>query len=574
MKTDLNEIVRKHALKNAADYGKAQAGSVASKVFAEAPDAKSDVKAAMKLVAEEVGRANTMQKGEVEKELKKYGFVEKKEEGEKRFRLEGAVEGKVVTRFLPEPNGPAHVGHAKAAWLSAEAARQWRGKCLLRWDDTNPEKETKEFVDSIRADLKWLGLEFARESFTSDFMPKLYERADKLVASGDAYVCECTKATIGVNREAEKACDCRSRSAKENNPLWEKMKSGGFKEGEAILRLRGDLNSENTVMRDPSLFRIIEAPHYRQGTKYKAWPTYDFEVSITDSLDGVTHALRSKEYELRDELYYYVIGKVGGGLRKPRIYDFSRLEIKGTALSKRVLRPLIESGKVLGWDDPRLPTIAGLRRRGILPGVIKEFVLSFGLSKVESEPSWTALLVANKRALETKAPHFFFVANPVKLKVSNAPHRKIKIRKHPKLELGERVVDSREEFFLAGEDAAALKKGEVFRLKDSYNVKVTKKSKTALEGEYAGEELIPESKKIQWVAAQDAKRGGALDCELVVVSDLLDDKGEFNEASLRVEKGKCETACGELRKGDAVQFERVGYAVLDDVAKKRFILSC
>ncbi|MFH0973632.1 MAG: glutamate--tRNA ligase [Candidatus Micrarchaeota archaeon] len=569
MNDDLKEIVRKHALKNAADYGKAAAGSVASKVFAEAPEAKRDVKATMKLVNEEVTRANALSKSEVEKELAKHSFVEKKEasESEKRFRLEGAVEGGVVTRFLPEPNGPAHIGHAKAAWLSAEAARQWKGKCLLRWDDTNPEKEKREFADAIRADLRWLGLEFARESFTSDLMPKLYEFAEKLVAQGDAYVCECSKEEIGKNREAKRACECRSRSTKENAALWRKMRNGETKEGEAILRLKANLESENTVMRDPSLFRVIEAPHFRQGEKYKAWPTYDFEVSISDSLDGVTHALRSKEYELRDELYYYIIDKLG--LRKPVIYDFSRLEIKGTALSKRVLRPLIESGKVWGWDDPRLPTLAGLRRRGILPNVIREFVLSFGLSKVESEPSWTALLVANKRALDATAPHYFFVAEPVKLKVASAPARKIKIRKHPKLELGERAVDSRDEFFLSREDAVSLKKGEIFRLKESYNVKAVKKSKAGLEGEYAGEELIPESKKIQWVAVNEA-----LDAELVIVGDLLNERGEFNEKSLSVRKGKCEAACAQLRRGDVVQFERVGYAILDDEAKRRFILSC
>jgi glutamyl-tRNA synthetase len=212
-----------------------------------------------------------------------------------------------------------------------------------------------------------------------------------------------------------------------------------------------------------------------------------------------------------------------------------------------------------------------LRRRGILPGVIRDFVLSFGLSKVESEPGWTALLVANKRALDASVPHYFFVANPVKLKVAGAPHRKIKIRKHPKLELGERVMDSKNEFFLAGEDAAALKKGELFRLKDSFNVKIAKKTKTGLEGEYAGEELTAESKKIQWVAAQEA-----IDAELVVVGDLLDERGEFNAESLKTLEGKCEAACAELKKGTAVQFERVGYAVLDDAnaARKRFILSC
>ncbi|NYZ77951.1 glutamate--tRNA ligase [Candidatus Micrarchaeota archaeon] len=562
---NLEEIARKHALKNALDYGKANAKAVVGKVLAEAPEAKKDMKKTMALVEKTVAEVNKLSSAKVEEQASGYKFIEKKkEEGEKQLRLENAVHGKVVTRFLPEPNGFLHMGHAKAAWLSCEAARQYDGKTVLRWDDTNPEKEKQEFVEAIREDLKWLGLEFDRESFTSDFMPRFYEFAEKLVKQGDAYACYCAKEEIARNRELQKPCEHRNAGVKENLEAWKKMVAGKFKEGEAILRLKADLNALNTVMRDPTLFRMIFTPHYRQKEKYKAWPTYDFEVSISDSLDGVTHALRSKEYELRDELYYYIIDKVG--LRKPIIYDFSRLNIRGTLLSKRFLRPLIEEGKVWGWDDPRLPTIRGLRRRGILPEAIKTFVLSFGLSKVESEPGWDALLVENRKLLDPVGEHYFFVENPVKLVVENAEKPAVvKLSKHP-VKGGERVVKHDNEFFVQESDLKKMKKNEVFRLKDLYNVKLLDYSKGKAKGEFSGKELV-EGKKIQWVSVLEAEKA-----ELIELGDLfVNDK--FNENSLRVRKGVCEKACTRLKQNTIIQFERVGFARLDDEKKMRFILS-
>ncbi|PIO06009.1 glutamate--tRNA ligase, partial [Candidatus Micrarchaeota archaeon CG08_land_8_20_14_0_20_59_11] len=311
----MKSIILKYALKNAHDYGKANAGAVAGKVIAEAPEAKKDMKATMKAVAEAVVEVNRMKKAEVEEKLKRYVFAEKKEE-EKGITLESAERGRVVTRFLPEPNGFLHLGHAKAALLSYEAAKEYSGKCLLRFDDTNPEKEETEYVAAIQDDLKWLGLTFSDTRFTSDKLPELYEKAEQLIAQGDAYVCECAQEKIKANREAKKGCKCRER--KDSLVIWKGMQK--MNEGAAVLRLKGCMDSENTVMRDPTLFRILDAPHYRQGTKYRVWPTYDFEVSISDSLDGITHALRSKEYELRDELYCYILDRLR--MRKPIVYDF------------------------------------------------------------------------------------------------------------------------------------------------------------------------------------------------------------------------------------------------------------
>ncbi|MEK6923708.1 MAG: glutamate--tRNA ligase family protein, partial [Candidatus Micrarchaeota archaeon] len=402
MDAQIVEAARKHALANAIEFGKASAGAVAGKVIAEVPSAKGDIRATMKGVGEQVAAVNKLSRGEMLAQVKEYSFVEKPAEGERKLSLQGCEEGKVVTRFPPEPNGYPHIGHAKAAWLNRQLANDWGGTCILRFDDTNPEAEREEFANAILYDLKWLGIEFDGEVvYASDLMPEFYNRCEQLLAAGGAYACSCGEEAVKLSREKGVACNCRSRSAKENLGVWGAMREGRTAKGGAIIRFKGDLKSANTAMRDPTLFRVLDAAHWRQGTKFKAWPTYDFEAAVADSVTGVTHALRSKEYELRDELYAALLECLG--MRKPVVYGFSRLALKGTALSKRLVKPLIETGRVSGWDDVRLPTIAGLRRRGILPQVIREFVLSFGLSKVESRPDWEALLSLNRKALDPVA---------------------------------------------------------------------------------------------------------------------------------------------------------------------------
>ena len=393
----------------------------------------------------------------------------------------------------------------------------------------------------------------------------MYDCAGRMVSEGNAFVCEGTKEDVKRNREEKKECACRHQTNEKNLEYWKGMVEGAFKEGEAIVRLKGDMQSENTVMRDPTLFRILSAPHYRQSTKYCVWPTYDFEVSIADSLEGVTHALRSKEYELRDELYHFILDKLG--LRKPFVYDFSRLNIRGNALSKRLIKPFVEAKQVWGWDDPRLLTLKGLKRRGILPEAIRTFVLGFGLSKVESAPSLEALLKENAKLLEPQAEHYFMRPKPFRLAVKNPKETYAKIPLHPAQNKGYRVLHAERDFYLAKKDAENLGEGEIFRLKELYNVKLLEKTPNGLLGEYAGKELIGETKKIQWIPVNEA-----VQCELVSVADLLvDDK--FNQRSLSVESAYCEAECKKLEEGDIVQFERVGFARLDDKKKMRFILT-
>ncbi len=554
----LEETIRKHVLKNAHDYKLAIPGKVIGKVIGEWPDAKADMKATMKLINEEAKRVNSLAPDALEKELADFTFEEKKEE-KKEIELPGAAQGRVVTRFPPEPSGYPHIGHAKAAWLDFESARRYGGKMLLRLDDTNPEKEKQEFVDALKEGLLWLGIDWADETYTSDRMEEFYTYCDELFVKYAAYVCTCPAAEVKKGREAKKACDCSAREPQENMALFRKMREGKMEEGEAVVRFKGSMQSENTVMRDPTLFRIIAAPHYRQGEKYKCWPSYDFAAPIMDSLEGVTHAMRTKEYELRNELYFAVLSKLE--LRRPQLIEFSRLQIKNAPISKRLIAPLVADGRVEGYVDPRLPTLSGLKRRGILPEAIREFVLSFGLSKVESEPGYDKLLSLNRKLLDERAARRYFVANPVKLSVEGAPEKEAIVKNHPtKKEMGERKIAAASQFYISGSDAQALQMGELFRLKELYNLTVLGKTEGEIRAKYEADEGIA-ARKLQWVPVESA-----VACKVKKPTDLLDEAGNYRADSLPVESGFCEASCRDLPDGAIVQFERYGYARLDGKA--------
>jgi glutamyl-tRNA synthetase len=564
---DLAQIIRKYVLKNAFDYGKANAGAVVGKVIAEAPDCKKDMKATMAKIDAEIASVSQLSKSEIEREMSRFEYAEKKEE-KKELEIPGAEMGKVVVRYPPEPNGWPHIGHAKAFCLSWSIAQRYTGRVLLRWDDTNPEAEKAEFLDAIRDGIRWLGLHWDEEKYCSDYLPQMYGLCEKLLNQADAYSCHCSQDEISKGRELMKRCACASRPVPTHLEEWKKMLDGTTPQGTATIRLKGDMSSQNTVMRDPTLFRIITAPHYRQGTKYRVWPTYDFQGSVMDSVLDITVPIRSKEYELRDELYVFLLKKLG--LRVPQMVSISRLSIKNAPVSKRLLRPLVESGKLSGWDDPRLPTLAGLKRRGILPQAIREFVLSFGISKVESEPDWEALLAENRKLLDHVSPHYFFVPEPVELKIHGLEHQEIELKLHPKQEMGMRPVAVSSRVLIPKADASGFHKGDVFRLKDLCNVQLLELEDA--DGRMVGQ-LVPDSqvqKKIQWVGTDKAE------CEVLVPGDLLDSSGEFNPASLRSVNGYCESVCRDLEDGTVVQFERFGFCRLDrkEGGKLVFVFSC
>ena len=585
-KLSLEEIIRKHSLKNAADYKLAIPAKVVGKVIGEFPDAKNDMKATMKLLNEEAKRVNALTHAQVLQEMKEFEFEEKKVE-KKELELPSAVQGHVLTRFPPEPSGYPHIGHAKAAWLDCQSALNYGGKMLLRFDDTNPEKEKQEYVEALKEGLTWLGIEWSQESYTSDRMEEFYTYCDEMFVKYKAYVCTCSAEAVKKGREEKKACDCTVREPQENMKLFRKMRDasrpkdgcapsgqkpeagGKMSEGEAVVRFRGDMHSENTVMRDPTLFRIIVASHYRQGEKYKCWPSYDFVAPIMDSTEGVTHAMRTKEYELRDELYFAILKILE--LRPPQLIEFSRLSIKGAPISKRLITPLVAAGKVEGWNDPRLPTLKGLARKGILPEAVKSFVLSFGISKVESEPNWDALLAENRKLLDERCMRRYFVRSPVKLLVDGAPEKEAEVSNHPKnAGMGKRKIITASEFWIAGTDADALTIGETFRLKELYNLVVTEKTTECIKAKYDADEGLA-AKKIQWVPV-----ASALNCKVKIAGDLLDESDNFRENSMSEDNGYCEASCLELTVGDIVQFERYGYARIDKIEENRlvFIFSC
>ncbi|HDO19136.1 MAG TPA: glutamate--tRNA ligase, partial [Thermoplasmatales archaeon] len=396
---DLRILIKKYALQNAIQHdGKADVKAVMGKVIAEKKELRSMAKELFGIVKEVVDEVNGLaveEQTEILREIEPRLLIKEKREKELKLPpLPNAEKGKVVTRFPPEPNGYLHIGHAKAALIGYEYARMYDGIFILRFDDTNPDNAKLEYYDAQKEDLEWLGIEWDKEYCTSSKLSTHYKLAEQLIKQGDAYVCRCDQDTLRNNRFRGIACNCREQSPDENLSLWKSMHEE-IEQGRAILRLKGDLTSKNTAMRDPTLFRIIDAEHPIQGNKYRVWPTYDFAGAVEDSLSGVTHPFRTKEYELRDEVYFYLLEKLN--LRKPFLMEFSRLSIEGMPVSKRKIKPLIEAGNVEGYDDIRLPTLRGLKRRGILAETIRKFVLSQGISKAESVVTFDQIEAINRK---------------------------------------------------------------------------------------------------------------------------------------------------------------------------------
>jgi glutamyl-tRNA synthetase len=436
---------------------------------------------------------------------------------------------------------------------------------MLYFDDTNPDLEKQEFVDAFHEDLKWLGIKFDGEYYASDHIPLLYGYAERAIGKGKAYVCTCDGERIKRHRFSGTGCEHKSQSAEKNAELWKMVLDGNFESGKAVLRLNSDMKALNTTMRDPTLFRIKHATHYRQGDKYFVWPTYDFCTSIVDSINGVTDVLRDKNYEMRNELYFAVLDALE--LRKPRITSFSRLTISNNVTSKRNVRALIAEHKIDGWDDPRLVTIRALRRRGITLQAIREFALSSGMGKAESTVPIEALLRINRKMLDPVAKRLFFIENPVELKVSglSAKESTVSMKLHPTENIGYREYSADGVLCIGSDDANRLNEGDIVRLKDAFNIKIVKTGK-AISASYAGQEQAgPSTAKLRWMP-----KSGMVKCELWDVGELL--VGEaFNKDSIKKRQGYAEGHASKLGDNDIVQFESCGLYKLDDRKAMRFL---
>jgi len=555
----IRKEIRKFALQNAFEHeGKTQDKIILAKILGNKPEFRTKVKEIAVDIAKIVGEINQIsledQKKEIEENFPEIlAPKEKVEEREGLPPLKGAEQGKVITRFPPEPNGYPHIGHAKAAIINSEYAKMYGGKCILRMDDTNPEAERMEYHAAIKVGLDWLGVEFDIIKNTSDDMEFFYEKGLDLVNSGKAYVCTCKREMISNNRKERKACKCSLVDIKKNIQGWKKMFEK-YKPGEAIVRFRGDMKSDNAVMRDPVLFRIIEEKHYTLGEKYRVWPSYDFAVAIEDSKDGVTHAFRSKEFELRKDLINAILDELG--MRKPYQDFFSRLEFKGMPISKRILKPLIEEGKVSWYDDPRLPTLEALRRRGIKPEAIKKFILSLGLTKANTLAPFDALESFNRKFVDANSIRLFMVSKPKKFRIDKIPFSSVQIPNHPIKDMGKRTIEFDENFLISGEDAENIKEGLQVRLLGLGNVKITKLG-NILEGEFVENGDITNIKKIQWVPQKNVHQ-----IKLLIPNQLFIDE-EFNENSLEELEIYTEPHYLKLKEGEEIQFVRFGYCRKD-----------
>lgn len=559
MDDSVRNKIRKVALQNALEHGKTQDKIVLAKILATEPSLRGQVKEIMPIISEIVGNVNGLsseeQRSQVESEFPDLlAEKPKKEEREGLPPLAGAEQGKVVTRFPPEPNGYPHIGHAKAAIIDEEYARMYGGQLVLRFDDTNPEAERLEYYAAIKVGLEWLGIKFDKIKNTSDDIELLYKKCLELLNGNFAYVCTCKQDAISANRREMKACKCSFGSQGQNLERWEKMFTK-YKQGEAIVRFRGDMKSENTVMRDPVMCRIIETKHPLLLDKYRVWPSYDFAVAIEDSMDGITHAFRTKEYELRNELYYAILDALK--LRKPQVIEFSRLGFEGMPVSKRVLRPLIEDGRVSGYDDPRLPTLEAMKRRGIRPEAVRKFVLSLGFTKADTLAPFETLESFNRKIVDSESVRLHMVKNAASLTVRGLPAKSITMQNHPTKDMGKRTIELGENFIVEEEDLKNLKVGDKLRLIGLGNIQITKLG--GAEAEYIGDEVLHDTAKIHWVVQNTAQK-----LKILIPSQLFFGD-EFNEKSLEEINVFTEPYYSELKEGAEIQFVRFGYCRKDSV---------
>lgn len=498
----------------------------------------------------------------------------------------------VQTRFPPEPNGYLHIGHAKALCVDFGVAEKFGGKCNLRFDDTNPTKEDVEYVDAIQYDIRWLGFEWDKLRFGSEYFDKCYELAVKLIKNGDAYVCDLTKDEMreyrGTLTEPGKDSPFRNRSIEENLDLFERMRTGEFEDGSRTLRAKIDMASPNINLRDPALYRILHRRHHQTGDKWCIYPMYDFAHPIQDAIEGITHSLCSLEYEAHRPLYNWVIEKCGFE-HKPRQIEFARLNMTNTIMSKRYLRRLVEEGYVSGWDDPRMPTLCGMRRRGYTPEAIKDFLERAGVSKADSTVDTAMLEHCVREHLNLTAHRAIAILDPVKVIIDNWDdgYENITLENLPGDESqGTHTVRFGRELYIEREDFMEeppkkffrLKPDGEVRLKGAYIVKCISARKdengvvTEIHCTYdpatrSGECERKVKGTLHWLCAEDAVPAEFRLYESLMAPDANPDAEDFieniNKNSLETKHGFVEPMLAECKAGERYQFMRIGYFAAD-----------
>jgi len=569
---ELKELIRKIALLNAIRHdGKAQTGPVIGKLLGEKPELRTRAKEVNSLVSNVVQEVNSLSLNEQKRIVEEKwpeALVKEKVEEEKRLPPLPNVDkyAQVVTRFSPNPDCVLHLGSARAIVLCHEYARMYKGKFILRFEDTDPKlkRPVLKFYDRIREDLAWLGCKPDEEHIQSDRIPIYYEYAEKLLKEGNAYVCTCPPKLFREKVLASKPCECRNLPPQEHIARWQRMLEGDFKEGEAVVRVKTDLNHPNPAVRDWPALRVIDIekyPHPRVGSKYHVWPLYNFACGIDDHLMGVTHIIRGKEHltnMVRQEYMYKHLG-----WQYPEAIHYGRLKITGASLSKSKIVQGMREGLYKDWDDPRLATFAALRRRGIMPEAIKKLIIDVGPKTSDVVLSWENLYAYNRKILDPKTDRYFFVHNPIQLTVKDIPKTfKAKLRlhpDHPERGFREYVITSRRDgnsaaLWISKSDTAALKAGKVIRLMGLFNIKIEKVKAYSAEASFISEPY-EEARKVGAPLIHWIPIGADMPCQ-VVMPDAT------------IAEGIAENLCRRLKPNDIIQFERFGFVRVDEINMK------
>ena len=508
--------------------------------------------------------------------------------------------GRVLTRFPPEPNGYLHIGHVKSICLNFGLGKKYHGETNVRFDDTNPSKEEVEYVNSILEDVKWLGFQWKEPvHYASDYFPQLYEFARRLIQMGLAYVDDSTGEEIHAMRgdltHPGTESPYRNRSVEENLRLFEEMKDGKYADGEKCLRAKIDMASPNIVMRDPVIYRILRATHHRTGDTWCIYPLYDFAHPLSDAIEGITHSICTLEFAERRPLYEWCL-QAYEGAEKPRQIEFARLNVSTMITSKRKLRRMVEAGVVSGWDDPRMPTISGIRRRGYTPESLHAFCEEIGVAKSDNEVSIAQLEHCIREDLKAKAPRIMAVIDPIKVVLTNYPEDQIEMmpmeNNSENEAMGTRLVPFGREIYIEAEDFMEnpahkffrMTPGKEVRLKGAYIVRcdeVVKNEDGSIKEIHCTCDMDTKSgtpgadRKVKgtlhWVSAAKAVPITARLYDYLISPDDTDDGRDFmekiNTNSLTEMRGYAEPAISEYGVGDRFQFLRKGYFIIDTDTK-------
>jgi glutamyl-tRNA synthetase len=546
--SNLEEIVYKHALINAVKHkGKASNGAVMGSVMATHAELRGEAKKISQLAAQLVTKVNSMDPELQKSELDKLGGMKEKKPVEEKGLVDlPDVNGEVVLRFAPNPSGPLHIGHARAAVLNKEYVKRYGGKLILRVEDTDPRRVDPNAYQMMEDDLKWLDVEWAEKYIQSDRIEIYYEYAEKLLEMGEAYMCTCEGGDFKKLKDESKPCPCRELSVEHSMKLWKQMKT--MEEGEAVLRVKTDIKHKNPAIRDWVAMRVVQAEHPKTGNKYTIYPMMNFSVAVDDHLMGVTHVLRGKDHLANSEKQRYLYNHFGW--KVPVFVHYGRLKMEDVALSTSKARQGIEDGLYNGWDDPRLGTIRAIARRGIKQEAITELMMEIGPKISDATVTWKKVYGLNRAILEEISNRYFYVPNPTRIEIENLPTTEITTIKrplHPDFpERGNRELPLGPELYVDREDIKKTGDNKILRLMDAVNL-CFKDGKTYYHSNNLEEARKAKAMIVQWAPVENSK-----DAQ-VVMSDAT------------VKNGIIEPSAADLKVNDVVQFERFGFARVDKV---------